>query len=193
MESVQFILEGYCQGAYPVDGLEEILEEQWYAELLSHIKNNDTKNAILVAKEQFSAEFNTDSISVFEENGIRFIKTLSTNLNLPYVENDGHNDLVLFKWIGGHFLMEAPRSIVEKWLITLDNGAQVFDQDRFDDWLGGDDDLQDGCCYNLGAAWYDLEGFGENGCSVYVDSISKGIEGRLDTILGVLSNAPDRH
>ena len=175
MENVQFILEGCCQGAYPVDGIEELLGEQWHADLVSHIKNNEFESAIKVAKEHFSAEFNPENITALEENGFRFVKTLSVNLNLPYVENECDNDIALFKWIGGTFLMEGPREIAENWLIILDNGDKAFDQARFDEWLGGEDSLQDGCCYRLGPAWYDLEGFGENSCNVDQDSLMAGL------------------
>ena len=181
MKNVQFILEGCCQGAYPVDGIEELLGEQWYVDLVSHIKNNEFESAIKVAKEHFSAEFNPENITVLQENGFRFVKTLSVNLNLPYVENEGGNDIALFKWIGATFLMEGPREIAEKWLIILYNGAKAFDQARFEEWLGGEDSLQDGCCYSLGPAWYDLEGFGENSCNVDQDSLMAGLGLELTT------------
>ena len=181
MENVQFILEGCCQGAYSVDGIEELLGEQWHADLVSHIKNNELESAIKVAKEHFSAEFNSENISALEETGFRFVKTLSVNLNLPYVENEGGNEIALFKWIGATFLMEGPRAIAEEWLITLENGVKVFDQARFDEWLGSEDSLQDGCCYCLGPAWYDLEGFGENSCAVDQDSLMAGLGLELTT------------
>jgi hypothetical protein len=175
MSTSQFILEGYCQGAYPVDGLDVIACEQWYNEILEAIRGNDFGAALRIAKEHFNAEYNTESISRFEDNGIRYIRTVDTNLNLPFIENDGSTDIPLFKWVGAHFLMEAPTEIVSEWLQTDDDGKQYFSQEKFDDWFGSDDYLQDGCGYNLGSCWYDLEGFGENGCSVDPSSIIAGL------------------
>ena len=175
MSTSQFILEGYCQGAYPVEGLEEIASEPWYNEILEAILGNDLDAAIRIAKDYFNAEYNTESITRFEDNGIRYIRTLDINLNLPFIQNDGSNDIPLFKWVGAHFLMEAPTEIVSEWLETDDDGKQYFSQEKFDDWFGSDDYLQDGCGYNLGSCWYDLEGFGENGCSVDPSSVVAGL------------------
>jgi len=158
-----------------VDGLDEIVCEPWYTEILEAIRGNDYGAALRIAKENFKAEYNTESISRFEDNGIRYIRTVDTNLNLPFIENDGNADMPLFKWIGAHFLMEAPTEIVNEWLQTDNNGKQYFSQERFDDWFGSDDYLQDGCGYNLGSCWYDLEGFGENGCSVDPSSVMAGL------------------
>lgn len=192
METTQFILEGYCQGAYPVEGHEDIVDEDWYKELIELIKKGNRSAALAIAKEHFTAEYNTQDIDIFDECGIAYVKTLSVNLNLPFIENDGENDIALFKWIGGHFLMEGPSDIVEKWTEAGERGSKVFSQQKFDKWFGDDSSLQDGCCYNLGACWYDLEGFGENGCSVYGESVVLGLEGSLEKILGNLDTAADR-
>ena len=84
MSTSQFILEGYCQGAYPVEGLQEITTESWYNEILEAIRANDPGTALRIAEEHFKAEFNTESISKFEENGIRYIKTIA--ICKPYHE-----------------------------------------------------------------------------------------------------------
>jgi hypothetical protein len=182
MSTSQFILEGYCQGAYPVEGLQEITSESWYNEILEAIRGNDLGEALKIAKEHFSAQYITESISRFEENGIRYIRTVETNLSLPFIENDENTDIPLFKWAGAHFLMEAPTEIVSEWIASDDDGKNTFCQERFDEWFGSDDCLQDGCGYHLGSCWYDLEGFGENGCSIVPSSVVAG----LGTVLSIL-------
>lgn len=175
MSTSQFILEGYCQGAYPVDGLDEIACERWYNEILQAIRGNDPSEALRIAKEHFRAEYVTESISRFEDNDIRYIRTVGTNLDLPFIEDNGSTGIPLFRWVGAHFLMEAPTEIVSEWLQADDNGKQYFSQERFDDWIGDDNYLQDGCSYSLGGCLYDLEGFGENGCTIDGDSVVHGL------------------
>lgn len=181
MSTSQFILEGYCQGAYPVEGLQKITTESWYNEILEAIRANDLGAALRIAEEHFKAEFNTESISKFEESGIRYIRTIAANLNVPFIENGEKTDIPLFKWIGAHFLMEGPTEIVSEWIASGDDGKKHFCQERFDEWLGSDDYLQDGCVYNLGSCWYDLEGFGENGCSIVPTSVVAGLGTVLNT------------
>jgi len=178
----QFIIEGYCQGAYPVDddNLNEILGESWYQELINAVRAGDTHSALRIAKENFKAEYNTESIYQFESNGIRYVKTLSTNLNLPFIESNGSADMPLFKWIGAHFLMEGPTDIVSQWIESDEDGLKYFCQELFDDWFGNDDRLQDGCYYALGSCWYDLDGFGENGGSISASSVIAGLDQELE-------------
>lgn len=177
----QFIIEGYCQGAYPVDSdnLEEISSETWYNELIDAIRSGDDQTALRIAEDNFVAEYNTESIQKFESDGVRYIRTLATNLNLPYVENDGSSEIPLFKWVGAHFLMEAPTEVVSQWLESDENGKQSFSQMLFEEWLGDDDRLQDGCYYALGTCWYDLEGYGENGGSIDASSVIAGLDQEL--------------
>ena len=86
-------------------------------------------------------------------------------------------ETVLFKWIGARFLLEVPAGLSSLWIETNEKGLIMFSQDKFDHWLGDESVLQDGCCYNLGSCWYDLDGFGENGCNVIGDSVVKGLNG----------------
>jgi hypothetical protein len=177
VETVQFVLQGYCEGAHPVDGIESLLNEAWYSELISLIKAGDSENAIALAKQNFTAEYIPENVQQFEDNGVIFIETLDTGLVNPYLENDDEHDIPLFKWIGANFLMEAPREVIEEWLEKNEDGSRAFSQDKFDDWFGTDNELQDGCCYNLGTSWYDLDGLGENGCKIDTNLLIKEING----------------
>jgi len=181
MGTSQFIIEGYCQGAYPVDpdNLREISDKPWYKELLESIRTGDAQSALRIAKENFTAEYNTESILKFENNGIRYVRTLNTNLNLPFAENDETTDIPLFKWVGAHFLMEGPTDVVRQWLQSDEEGNQYFSQVLFEEWFGDDDRLQDGCYYALGTCWYDLEGYGENGGSIEATSVIAGLDQEL--------------
>jgi len=187
METTQFILEGYCQGAYPVEGNEDIVDEEWYKEIIDLIRKGDHSAALEIAKEHFIAEYNTENIAIFDECGIAYVRTLSANLKLPFIENNGENDIALFKWIGGHFLMEGPSDIVESWIEADERGLKIFRQEKFDNWFGDDSSLQDGCCYNLGPCWYDLEGFGENGCRVIAESVVSGLADSLDEFISQIT------
>jgi len=166
MKTSQFTLEGFCQGAFPVEGISDIAHEEWYQQAINCVKKERHEEALQIAEAHFSAEYCTDNISKFTDNQIKFIKTTSTNLSQPFIEIDGEQEILLFKWIGAHFLMEAPEELVNEWREASENGNQTLSLDKLNHWLGDDEPLQDGCIYSLGACWYDLEGMGENGCRI---------------------------
>lgn len=170
-----FILDGFCNGAFPVNGIESICKDDWYFELINFIKAGQTEKAITLAESKFSAEYAIENLDLFEECGIRFVHTLSIGLADPFVEKVNGQDVALFRWIGAQFLMEGPVRIVHSWTNTLEDGSKIFSEEKFDEWLGDDGYLQDGCCYFLGDCCYDLEGFGENGCTIDEDSVIKGL------------------
>ena len=181
MTTSQFILEGYCKGSYPVDGIQDLLDEPWLARAIQHIKDKQQEKAVHLISEHFTAEFVSSNISGFEANEIRFLRTLSSNFSPPAIASDEFGEFPIFKWIGAHFLMEGPTSIVSGWLTNNEDGKKVFSQQRFDNWLSDKDPLQDGCIYHLGPCWYDLDGFGTNGCSIMEDSVILGFDQAIDT------------
>lgn len=172
LKTIRFAMDGRCKGARPVEGIDEIASEPWYHKLIQCIKNGDENQAIELANANFSAEYITENLPILEESGIAYVGTESVFLRDPYIEQEGDNgEIALFGSMGARFLMEAPSQIVDKWLVPLEDGSKAFSEDRFSDWLGTDTYLQDGCAYHLGSCWYDLDGFGENGCRIDGNSI----------------------
>ena len=46
-KNIQFFIDSYCEGAYPVDdSLYELEKENWYKELISLISNNKASEKI---------------------------------------------------------------------------------------------------------------------------------------------------
>ena len=166
MTTSQFTLEGFCQGAFPVEGISDIAHEEWYQQAINCIKEERHEEALQIAEAHFSAEYCVDNVSKLTDNQVKFIKTTSTYLSQPFIEIDGEQEILLFKWIGAHFLMEAPEELVKKWREENENGSQALSLNRLNHWLGDDEPLQDGCIYSLGSCWYDLDGMGENGCRI---------------------------
>ena len=162
----QFILEGYCRGAYPVEGISEISGEAWYQQALTLIKEDRPDEALKIAEANFSAEYCVDNISKFEANQVQYIETTAKSLSQPFIDIDGDQEILLFKWIGANFLMEAPEELVNQWREVNENGDEALSLEKLNSWLGDDEPLQDGCIYNFGTCWYDLEGIGENGCRI---------------------------
>lgn len=181
METSQFILEGYCKGSYPVEGLEELLKESWLPLAIKYIRDGDEQKSTRLIESHFTAEFSSMNIDTFESNQIKFVKTLSTNFSTPAIVCNESGEFPIFKWIGAHFLMEAPTSIVSKWLSEDKDGEKIFSQQNFDNWLSRTDPLQDGCIYHLGPCWYDLDGFGTNGCSIIGSSVILGLNKCINT------------
>jgi hypothetical protein len=174
MNRTRFILEGFCNGSYPVDGVEEIKSEMWYLDLVAAIKENRGKDAEEIANKYITASYDIDSIPKFADNDFVYLETLSKYVTDPIVDAENDHEVALFRWITAEFLIEGPTDIVESWTDTLSDGIRIFSQEAFDEWLFDDESfekLQDGCRYNLGSAWYDLEGFGENGCTVQGESV----------------------
>ena len=167
MKEVLIKLEGFCQGAYPVECLEELVKEDFYPELISLISNNKSNDAEKLAMKYFSAEYCLDNVESLNISGFKFIKTSSVNLNLPFISKEDNILIPTFKWIGAEFIIKGPIEIVKRWM-KIENNKYSFNESLFDSWMeeNGSDSLQDGCCYSLGKAWYDLEGFGENGCLI---------------------------
>lgn len=173
MNTIRFALDGFCKGARPINNSENNIEMPWYRKLVEFIANGNEEEALELAKTHFSAKYTTGNIPIFEEHGIKFLNTRDVSLSCPFIEHDADgNEVVLFRWIGASFLMEAPLSIAEKWFVVLSDGSKLFSDEIFCEWLGDKSFLQDGCSYLLGSCLYDLEGFGENGCSVDSDSFN---------------------
>ena len=167
MNQIEIKIDGYCQGAYPVEGLDELVNEKFCSELIQLISSGQNEEAEKFAIQFFSAEYILDNVDSLDQAGFEFVKTTRVSLKLPFIEENDEFKIPLFKWIGAEFLISGPSEIILKWL-KIENDKYKFDNDLFNTWMedNGSDSLQDGCSYSLGSAWYDLEGFGENGCSI---------------------------
>ena len=55
MKTSQFILEGFCQGAFPVEGISDIAQEEWYQQAINCIKEERHEDALQIAEAHFSA------------------------------------------------------------------------------------------------------------------------------------------
>ncbi len=177
LKDMKFVIEGYCNGASPLEDedIEMLAEENFYAELITLISNKHNDKAIELAINYFTAEFCLENVSVLENEGFEFIETSSVNLLDPFLEEVNGIQVPLFRWIGAKFILEGPRETIRNWMKKKSDGNYSFDEELFFDWVeeNGGDQLQDGCCYNLGAVGYDLMGMGENGCSINIKSIEE--------------------
>ena len=108
-----------------------------------------------------------------EERGFKFREKESIFLSDPFIEeNEDRVKIPLFRWIGAGFILEGPKEIISRWMTK--NQSSYFEFNNFFNWRDEFEEgvyLQDGCRYFLAGAWYDLEGFGDNGCIIDKDFI----------------------
>ena len=180
-KNIQFFIDSYCEGAYPVDDSLYVLEkENWYKELISLISNNKNSEAEKFASEFLTAEYCLENVDFLNQSGFKFIKTNSVSVNVPFIEEIDGIRVPLFRWIGAQLVIEAPREIVGYWM-EESNDVYKFNNELFRNWLEKNDcfDFNDGFIYNLGSLWYDLEGVGENGGSINKESIELSFNKKL--------------
>ena len=68
MRTSQFTLEGFCQGAFPVEGISNIAQEEWYQQAINCIKEERHEEALQIAEAHVSAEYCVDNVSKFADN-----------------------------------------------------------------------------------------------------------------------------
>ena len=168
--NIKLKLEGYLKGGYPVneEDIDMISELDFYGELIDLISNSEEEKAIDLASKNFTADYMIDEVAILEQKGFKFLETEgSVFLNGPFIEELNGVKIPLFRWIGAGFILEGPKETISNWMDN-EGGIYKFNKGLFDDWKDDNDvwGLQDGCRYFLAGAWYDLEGFGDNGCII---------------------------
>ena len=168
--NIKLKLEGYLKGGYPVneEDIDMISELDFYGELIDLISNSEEEEAIDLASKNFTADYMIDEVAILEKKGFKFLETEgSVFLNGPFIEELNGVKIPLFRWIGAGFILEGPKETISNWMDN-EGDIYVFNKDLFDDWKDDNDvwGLQDGCRYHFAGAWYDLEGFGDNGCII---------------------------
>ena len=168
MDEILLVLEGSCKGSRPVEcDIEELTSEEWYEPFLDLITEKKFKAAEQLAREWLNSEFNFENLERLDELGFRYVKTLSSHVKEPFVEEVDGVKIPFFRWIGAEFVVSAPVHVVKEWLSKDGAGRLILDDYALSEWLEANDSrLQDGCIYRVGSIWYDLEGFGENRCSI---------------------------
>ena len=77
-KKIQFFLDSYCEGAYPVDdSLYELEKENWYKELIILISNNKNSEAEKFASKFLTAEYCLENVDFLNQSGFKFIKNMT--------------------------------------------------------------------------------------------------------------------
>ena len=171
-DEVYIVLESHCSGAYPIDGLEEVTNENLFSELVNSILDYNLHCAKDIALSNLSAEFCTGAIRKFHSSGIKYVSTLSVDIEDPFVDHDSEVIVPLFRWISARFLVSIPKVTLDEWLDFLEDGATFYNEDKFRNWLGTENSLQDGCTYFLGVCLYELTNVGEHSCVIDAGSVN---------------------
>ena len=95
-------------------------------------------------------------------------------MEFTYIKEINGIKIPLFKYFQASFILEGPKEVIKDWM-DKEGNIYKFNEGLFEEWLdeNGGDGLQDGCGYSFGGAWYDLNGFGSNACSIDHESIEK--------------------
>ena len=169
--NIKLKLEGYLKGGYPVndEDIDMISELDFYDELIDLILNCKEEEAIDLASKNFTADYMIDEVAILEQKGFKFLETEGIFLNGPFIEELNGVKIPLFRWIGAGFILEGSKETISRWMIKNQSSYFEFNNDIFNNWREEFEEgayLQDGCRYYLAGAWYDLEGFGDNGCII---------------------------